>query len=122
MKSDHFSLFFHLEVAMCDLYAKECGFPYFTVIDKGEAQRIYKFSYYWSNVGEAYVLVFSVWLPKEKRIRIPFDKNAPGAPKWKSPTIVSAMPWGVDSRPDILRIQNQLKTTGKINLDEMLKK
>ena len=27
---------------MCDLYAKECGFPYFTVIDKGEAHRIYQ--------------------------------------------------------------------------------
>ena len=107
---------------MHDLYAKGCGYEFFTVIDNKKEYKIYKFSYYWSNVGEAYVIVLSQWLPEDKRKRLPKSRIAPNGPKWISPTIVHGMQWGVDSRPVIKEIEKQLKSNGKANLDETLGK
>ncbi|MBE6836059.1 MAG: hypothetical protein E7515_07415 [Ruminococcaceae bacterium] len=107
-------------VIIQDFYAKNCGRDYFILIDNNRKYRVYKFSYYWSNVGEAYVLVFSKWLPKEKREKIPFDKNSPKAPKWLSPTIEYGMPWGVDERPLIRKIEKRLRSVGEVNMDKIM--
>lgn len=107
---------------MHDLYAKDWGFEFFTVTDNKQEHKIYKFSYYWSNVGEGYVIVLSQWLPEYKRKRLPRTRIAPNEPKWESPAIVHGMQWGVDSRPVIKEIQRQLKSTGKANLDKILGK
>lgn len=107
---------------MHDLYAKSCGLSYFTVVYKGGVHRIYKFSYYWSNVGESYVAVFSEWLPEQRRVRLPFDKTAPGAPKWKSPALTFALPGGIKAVSVIRKIEEQLKSVSQINLDKIISK
>lgn len=103
---------------MEDLYAKNCGFKYFKIKDNGKIYTAYKFSYYYSNVGDAFVLVFPKWLPKNKRTKIPFNPISPKAPKWASPEHTIGCTWRKDCRRQIEQIEKCLRKNGYVDLDE----
>ena len=104
---------------MDDFYAKKCGYKYFKIKYQGRLYKAYKFSYYYSNVGDAFVLLFPKWLSKNKRERIPFSPLSPNAPKWQSPTLTICCSWQNDRRPQIKQIENHLKKYGYVDLDKI---
>ena len=101
---------------MEDFYAKKCGYKYFKIKDQGKIYKAYKFSYFYSNVGDAFVLQFPKWLPKNKRKRIPFSPISPNGPKWESPTLTICCPWQKDCRPQIKEIEKYLRKYGYIKV------
>lgn len=104
---------------MEDIYARKCGYRYFKIKDNDKIYTAYKFSYYYSNVGDAFVLLFAKWLPGNRRTRIPFNPISPGAPKWESPTHIIPCSWRKDCRKEIEQIEKSLKKSGYVDLDKL---
>lgn len=95
---------------IAEIYAYKSGFKYYKVKIDGKIKRIYKFNYYFSTVGEAYVMTFYYWLPKARRKKCDdLDK-----PNFCIPTFM----W-IDCEPEIKKMIHQLKTTGCFDLDKM---
>lgn len=104
---------------MEDFYAKKCGYNFFKIKYQGKIYKAYKFSYFYSNVGDSFVLQFPKWLPKSKRKRIPFSPISPNGPKWESPTLTICCPWQKDCRPQIKEIEKYLRKYGYVDLDKI---
>jgi hypothetical protein len=86
------------------------GYKYFTIKDHGKKRKIYKFNYYFSNVGECFVLCFYYWLPESKRKKV---ENC------FKPQFYYSTPWCVDCRGAIKFLTKKLQQTGHIDLDEI---
>lgn len=95
---------------IAEICAYKSGYKYYKVKINGKIRRIYKFNYFFSNVGEAYVLSFFYWLPESKRKRCSDSDK----PNYCFSTFMC-----IDCEPQIKKMIHQLKTTGYTNLDKI---